>query len=1118
MARIRILHVSDLHERANRETDTWRRRRVLGDAWMRNLDEIRDDGYPVDLVCFTGDIADWGVEDEYRRASDFVHELLERLEVPIQRFFPVPGNHDVNRQTSADVWTHLRPKILSSSGLDRSRWLAGGPAPAGIDASTLEPVLERRAAYRRWIETSVHRSDLLAERSPHGRLGYRVTVPDLAVRTHVIGLDSAWLCGDDNDQGRLLLTEDQVMRLATRDGDSLDGFRLVLVHHPFAHMADGRSCRELLAPRVDLMLRGHLHKEDLATVLDPDRSMREWAAGCLYEGDNADQWPNACHVIDVEFADEGRLAAFDVRLRGWSTNGHWSDDGSLYRAAPRGRFRWELLPRPRSEPPLPPNRVFVGRDAELQALEEALLRSPAASDVAICALYGMPGVGKTYLAEEFVRQHTDAFPGGVFRLVLPPDRPTSAEALLRDLLDQLRLPAEGSDLVGRLRARLIEPRSLVQIENVDDSSAATAVAVLLATLPGASAIVTGRFHELGRGAGWASIDISTFDQPTAIAFLQAKLEGCPLATHVPELTRLAQTLGHLPLALNLAAGHLRRNMGVDSFISLLRRKGLSLEPADPTDPALIADRARAIIRSSFEISLDDLRDGVAPLADAFASLGYAPPAGFGSSFGAALAGLALGEFEELASTAVSLSLMQPASARPQAWQIHPLIAEFLACQADSDLVTQRAFAWFVERLPPLSPNQAAEQGRMWSEIQAEQAGLVNWLERLSEEGRRAVTAIASSFAIQSGPYRRWQQLYASVAELGIEPPPRSVVLHALAYTSIFAGDFGTSLRAVTEWEQVARQRGDRGGVATALGMRADIAAAHQHFAEAFTIRTQDQIPILQDLGDDRSLGVALGKVARLLEHLGRREEAENLRHDTVLPLLRKSGDPRELAVVLWDGYKGYVAVRRIAEAKDLLQSEILPVFEKLGDRRSYLLGVKDLLRCEAQLGNPQAALERLESKLLPAIDALEDPRSSAMARDAQADILMLMGRKAEAIRVLRETVIPALLRLGDEGEAAVANGTVARLLYEQGSLAAAAEIVREVEIPTYERLDRREALATARTNLATILLDTDDARYREEAAALLNAAGADAAWLRPDQAALLQAQITRLDRMFRAGS
>ena len=56
---LRILHFSDLHERGSREKELWRRRRVLGDPWLQQLDTLRQSG-DFTLVCFTGDVADLG--------------------------------------------------------------------------------------------------------------------------------------------------------------------------------------------------------------------------------------------------------------------------------------------------------------------------------------------------------------------------------------------------------------------------------------------------------------------------------------------------------------------------------------------------------------------------------------------------------------------------------------------------------------------------------------------------------------------------------------------------------------------------------------------------------------------------------------------------------------------------------------------------------------------------------------------------------------------------------------------------------------------------------------------------------------------------------------------------
>ena len=40
---VRVLHLSDLHERGPREPEAGRRRRVLGAAWRHNLQTLQED-------------------------------------------------------------------------------------------------------------------------------------------------------------------------------------------------------------------------------------------------------------------------------------------------------------------------------------------------------------------------------------------------------------------------------------------------------------------------------------------------------------------------------------------------------------------------------------------------------------------------------------------------------------------------------------------------------------------------------------------------------------------------------------------------------------------------------------------------------------------------------------------------------------------------------------------------------------------------------------------------------------------------------------------------------------------------------------------------------------------
>ncbi|POZ50544.1 metallophosphoesterase family protein [Methylovulum psychrotolerans] len=382
---LRILHISDLHERGPRETESWRRQRVLGATWEHNLEAVTAAG-PIDLVCFTGDAADWGKPGEYAAATAFFHAVLKKLSLPPERFFLVPGNHDIDRGLHLAEWQKLRETFSQMDGLTLSRWLRGsGKPPPGADTGWLEPVLARQAAYRQWL-TELGREALLPERHDHGRVGYHVCpdFPGLPFPIHITGLDTAWLAGDDHDAQKLWLTDDQIMLHATdKEGNKFPGLRLVLCHHPLWDLADHAAAKNLLAEHADLLLRGHLHNAVLERSDDPDRGLVELAAGCLYEGHHADHYPNGCQLITLQLDGQGRPISVEPWFRAWSERGHWHDDDSRYKQSHQGRLLWPLAqaiaridpssnPYDFNRPALPPN--FVGRvalmDSLIQALEE----------------------------------------------------------------------------------------------------------------------------------------------------------------------------------------------------------------------------------------------------------------------------------------------------------------------------------------------------------------------------------------------------------------------------------------------------------------------------------------------------------------------------------------------------------------------------------------------------------------------------------------------------------------------------------------------------------------------------------------------------------------------------
>ena len=764
------------------------------------------------------------------------------------------------------------------------------------DGTERDIVLTRQAAYRQWLAKDLQLPHLLPDAAVHPYLGFRRTLrlTELPFAIHLIGLDSAWLCGDDHDAGKLRVTEDQVMRLSTTtEGNGLDGFRLALMHHPLEDLLDGAHCRRLLAERVDLLLRGHLHEPEPSTWADPERKLRQLVAGCLYEGHSADQYPNACHVIDVTLDTAGRPQRYTLRFRGWSVRGHWFDDNSLYPETTDGRLTWWVSAK-HALPSMHPRvrDVFVGRQEELATLTEALLpRDGGAQPIAICSVQGMPGVGKSYLVDRFYHEHASDFPGGYFRLTLNPHERLTTDVLLARLLDQLEL-TRSSNPAAQISDRLRTPRALLHIENVDSQTVAETTAQLVAGLPGCSIAVSGRFQRLGVTAGWRQLRIAPFDAHTALQQLAQELG----TTTVPEHVRLVRTLGYLPLAVHLAAGHLRAGRSVAGFLTLLRQRGLNIAPEDPADPGMASDRTRAILQTAFLLSLDLLRSYLSTDADrlleGFSCFGHAPSAGVGNSLGAAILGLSEAEFEELVVDAYKLSLLEQAPGSDLSypfWRLHPLLAELLRSSSDEAAVRSRMTAWFVERLPALAPGDEEKQGQRWQEVQREHAALLEWLPLVPDDEVVQIKRTGSQYAQSNGPFQSWVTFCERALALPLMDEARSNFLWTLSQVARHAGMVETSLRAARDKAELDRRRGADREVALARGTIADILQAQGHLDEALRIRQQEELPVYERLDDVGQLAITQGKIADILQARGQLDEALRILQQKVLPCPRTLG-------------------------------------------------------------------------------------------------------------------------------------------------------------------------------------------------------------------------------------
>ncbi|MFO7561329.1 MAG: hypothetical protein R6X02_01695, partial [Enhygromyxa sp.] len=615
-------------------------------------------------------------------------------------------------------------------------------------------------------------------------------------------------------------------------------------------------------------------------------------------------------------------------------------------ALARGVLARELRTTPR----------FVGRVAELARLEALLLDAPEPRTVV--AISGMPGVGKSYLADRFAVLHQSKFAGGVLRLSLNPDEDRSPAALAEELAHKLQVDRK------ELPASLAN--ALLLIENLDSRGHVETVARLLDTLGQVRAIVSGRVRSPGVRAGWQQLPLDRLDQPTALELFAAW--GCRPSSP-PErevLVGLARRLDFLPLALALAAGYLQGGGTVAGFEAELQTTKLALAPEDPTVLADEDRAARQIIRSSFDISLRLFtRETDRAARRALAAMGSALAQEFGEGLGRAVAQLEPVEFERLCRTATQLSLLECTLVSPKAprFKFHPLIAEFLRNEFDDDTEAfGRLRRWFE---PRMLDNEAG--GR--AELVAEQATLGAWLDRVPDALVVELSRAYEEYGNANGPYLAFAALHERASEAASDRRQRSQALHRLAWVLRLAGELDRSME-VARANADSCDEDDPGGRAVALGHVADILFARGDLDEALRIRNEEELPVYERLGDVRSRAVTLGKVADILFARGDLDEALRIRNEEQLPAFERLGDVRSRAVTLGKVTDILFARGDLDEALRILRKELLPAFERLGDVRSRAVTLGRVADILFARGDLDEALRIRNEEELPVYERL----------------------------------------------------------------------------------------------------------------------------------------------------
>lgn len=662
---------------------------------------------------------------------------------------------------------------------------------------------------------------------------------------------------------------------------------------------------------------------------------------------------------------------------------------------------------------------FVGRRRELADVR-AMLEDPA---VRLITLTGSGGAGKTRVALEAASKLVGSFPDGVYFVPLAAVEDSRYVGLA--VAESLGLSSAQGRSTGELVAEHLRDRSVLLIlDNFEQVAAAAGwVHDLLSRAPRAKALVTSRAvlnlsgeHEyrvppLPLPAASAAGDPSALLESEAVAlFVQraravgphVRLEGAT----VPAIAEVCARLDGLPLAIELAAAHLRLLSPED-----LRRRLRARLPLLESRASDLPERQRTL-RNTIDwsyrlLSPDDqaLFRRLAVFVGGWTLESAEAVAGtVDSSQGDLLSGLA---------TLLEHSLVWRDDATDiTRYRMLSTIREYATSELERSGELAALRRRHAEHLIAVSetanlhleqPDQMAWLAWFDAEMDNLRAALTWALERSSDDEDRQAAALRFARSLgwlwyTRGDMREALSWLERVLGAGTKGPPslRAPVLYLYAAFADRHGQVERAIASLQESVALFRAEGDRSRVAKALNALGDMTFRHGDHTEARRL-WDDALALVHDSPDptdEHTVGLLTANLGILALEEGHLTEARALL-ERGLAVFDGHGDHRAVAEC-----QPYLAKTAAAEG-DLprayaLLSEALAFFDQWNDRP----GLASCLEALAAM----AARER------EAVRAVRLVGAASTVREA-ADAPLLLAERDK----LERDIAPASAALGEEG-------------------------------------------------------------------------------------------------------
>lgn len=310
---------------------------------------------------------------------------------------------------------------------------------------------------------------------------------------------------------------------------------------------------------------------------------------------------------------------------------------------------------------------FVGRDEVMLQLHQMLQQSYR---VAVSAIAGMGGVGKTELALQYALKYQPAYPAGICWLsARSVDVGTQIVQFGRSILNLN--PPDDFELLEQITFCWRHWQSgevLLVFDDVTDYAAITPY------LPPSSAL---RFKvlittRLRLGTSVNQLELEVLDEAAALALLKSLVGGDRIQPDRDCVQQLCVQLGYLPLGLELVGRYLARKPDLSLAVMLqrLQEKGLVARALCQTDDDMTA---RLGVAAAFELSWEILSESAKPLGYLLSLFAAAP-----IPWWLVEKCLADQDSETLEETRdselLNLHLLQRTN--PETYRLHPLIRDF----------------------------------------------------------------------------------------------------------------------------------------------------------------------------------------------------------------------------------------------------------------------------------------------------------------------------------------------------------------------------------------------------------------------------------------------------------